>query len=321
MRTFNIVATVIVLVASAAFVSTASAQSPYTKDARWSVEFGGKAYDRPGDDLGIPLIIDGITRETLFDSEQASSLGSTAGAEVKFNFVSRHGNEIEIRTILANWNENYEIEGDNLRSPFFPVPGSEPTTVNYDYESDYFSIELMKRKAILPGVTCMFGPRFVSTKDEVTFAGSLLVDPGDGSPPVVFTQTQTTEATNALIGLQGGFEVNVPVGQTCYVNGFMRLGGYTNPTEVTIGGGDNFSNISTLTSETKSTGSFLGEVGGRLYGDIVPNCLAGYVGYEATWIDGIALAPAQLLPTSVGGVETSNTAFFHAVTFGFNFSY
>ncbi len=233
MRKFTLIATVIVLLANVAWVSKIHAQWPETtKDPRFTVEFGGKAYDRPGSKLGLPLITDGITMETLFDSGQASELASAGGAEVKFGFVSKRGREFEIRSIIADWQQDFEIEGQNLRSPFFPTAGSEPTTVNYDYNSDYFSIELMARRAISPGVTFMFGPRFVSTKDEVKFAGTLLVDPQDGSAPFNFVQTTTTEATNSMIGLQAGFEFNIPVTRDLYVNSFIRTGGYMNPTEV-----------------------------------------------------------------------------------------
>ncbi len=323
MRKFTLIATVIVLLANATWVAKTQAQWPQTtKDPRWTVEFGAKAYDRPGAELGLPLITDGVTMETLFDSNQASELGSAGGAEVKFGFVNKRGREYEIRTIIADWEQDFEINGANLRSPFFPTAGSEPTTVNYDYDSDYFSIEVMSRRAISPGITFMFGPRFVSTKDKVRFAGSLLVDPGDGSQPVVVVETTTTEATNALIGAQAGFEFNIPLTQDVYVSSFIRTGGYMNPTEVTSVTNNNVSfTQNPLEKRTKSTGSFLAEVGGRLYVDIIPNGMASYVGYEATWIDGLAVAPDQLVTPAGGGIETANTPFFHAVTFGINFNY
>jgi hypothetical protein len=321
-RKLTFFASFVVFLTNATFVLQANAQSPMSvaKDSRWTVEFGAKAYDRPGDDLALPLITDEITLAPLFDSTQASDLGNTVGAEVKFSFVTPRGKELEIRSILASWDEAYQFEGDNLQSPFFPSPELRPTTVNYDYESDYFSIEVMKRRDISRGITLMFGPRFVSTRDRVKLGGSISVNPGDGTT-VDFTQTQTTEATNALIGLQTGLEFDVPMNRYIHFNSFIRAGGYMNPTEVTTSVSDTVSTISTQTSQTKSTCSFLGEVGGRLYVDIVPNCVSSYVGYEATWIDGMALAPAQLLTTGSTGVETGNTPFFHAIAFGLNFNY
>ena len=285
-----------------------------TPDQRFSVEFGAKAYDRPGDDIGLPIISDSLTNEVLFDSENASDLGSAGGAEVKFNFLNKNGLELELRTIIADWEEVTEISGANLVSPFFIVPGAEPTSIEYGYDSDYFSIELMARRAIRPGITLMFGPRIVSTKDFVEIAGSLTVD------GTTFTEVQTTEATNILLGLQGGVEFNYPLADGIRLNSFGRFGGYTNPTEVNFGT-VNAPGASTESTLTKQTGSFLAEIGGRLYVDIFPNTLSAYVGYEATWIDGLALAPAQILSGGTNGVETANTPFFNAATLGINFTY
>ena len=286
-----------------------------------SVEIGGKAYERPGSRLGLPLITDANTLETLFDSNQVTDLGSAGGAEVKFNFLNRNGREFEVRSIIADWEEDFEIVGDSLRSPFFPVAGFEPSTVNIGTNADYFSIEIMERRAIIPGVTFMFGPRFVSTKDELNIAGTLAVDGGPGVGLVDVTQNQSFEATNSLLGLQAGLEFNIPLSQAVYVQSFIRAGGYYNPTEVTTSTSDTITAATTFDQQTKSTGSFLGEVGGRLYVDIIPNCVATYAGYEATWIDGVAVAPAQVLSTGLTGVETANTPFFHAFTFGINMSY
>ncbi|MFK7766960.1 MAG: hypothetical protein AB8B55_07035 [Mariniblastus sp.] len=323
MRTFTFAVTIIMLFANTSWVAKTHAQgrSSTFKDTRMSVEIGGKAYERPGSKLNLPLITDANTFETLFDSNQATDLGTTAGAEVKFNFLTKGGREIEVRTILANWDENTEIVGNDLRSPFFPVAGFEPTTVNFSAEADYFSIEVMERRAISPGITFMFGPRFISAKDRIDLSGTLGVDGGPGIGVVDVTQNQSFEATNSLIGLQAGFEFNFPVSQDIYLNSFIRTGGYYNPTETTRSTSESISTTTTSFTQTKATGSFVGEVGGRVYFDVIPNCVSTYAGYEATWIDGMAAAPAQALTTGSTGVETANTPFFHAFTFGVNMSY
>ncbi len=63
MRKFTLIVTVIVLLANVGWVAKTHAQWPSatTKDPRWTVEFGGKAYDRPGSQLGLPLITDRLT--------------------------------------------------------------------------------------------------------------------------------------------------------------------------------------------------------------------------------------------------------------------
>ncbi len=323
MSKLTIVTAVIVLFGSMLCVGQTQAQWPQTtfKDTRFSAEIGVKAYDRPGSDLLLPLINDRVTGVTLFDSQQATDLGGAAGAEVKFNFQSKFGRELEFRTIIADWDEDViSITGDDLVSPFFPVAGSEPTTVDYGYESDFFSVELMARRAVSPGIVLMFGPRIVSTKDRVNIVGSLDVDAGGGNL-VNVASTQSTEATNILLGLQSGFELNLPISQDMYIQSYVRAGGYMNPTEVNNSSFTNFNTAPTLSSERKSTGSFLGEVGVRLYVDIFSNSLSTYVGYEATWIDGLAVAPAQLLTPAGSGVQTGNTPFFNALTVGTQFRY
>jgi len=321
-RTLTLFATAVLLVATATWSAETQGQGwPQTTntDNRFSVEFGAKAYDRPGSDLGLPLISDSVTNQVLFDSDEATDLGSAPGAEVKFNFQTRFGREIEVRTIIAEWEQAAQIQGAGLQSPFFPAPGAAPTTVDFGYEADYFSIEVMSRRTVRPGTTLMFGPRFVSSKDLLTLAGTLTT--GTPAGPITVTQTQTFEATNALIGLQGGFELNFPISQSLYLNGYGRFGGYLNPTEVNFGNADTFTGVSTTDTISKSTGSFLAEIGGRIYVDIFPNALSAYVGYEATWIDGFALAPAQALTTGAMGVETANTPFWNAATIGLRWTY
>lgn len=323
MRKLHFFVVAIVLLGNVAWSAQALAQGPNntSRDIRWSVEAGARGYSRPGTELTLPLITDALTLTTLFDSNQATDLGNTAGAEVKFNFVTKNGREMEIRGILANWDQETTIEGANMVSPFFPVGGPNPTSVVYGYEADFFSMEIMARRAIAPGVTLMFGPRFVSTKDRVNIAGSLEVNPGGGAPFITVTETNSYETTNALIGLQTGFEFNLPVSQSVYVNSFIRVGGYTNPTEFTTTNTSSITTTVTTTRQTHTTGAFLGEVGGRVYFDLIPNSVSSYVGYEATWIDGLAIAPAQLLSPAGSGVDTTNTPFFQAITFGVRMNY
>lgn len=294
-----------------------------TEQKRWSVEAGTKFLIRPGSDLDIPIITNSQTLTTLFDVKDATSLGIAPAAEVKFNFMGRTGQEWEFRTILANWEETRgPVLGPNLSSPFFP-PDTNITRIDYQFDADFYSFELMaRRSAGLPGLVWMFGPRFVSSSNTVTNQASLFVDPGQGAPQVSVLNTSVTAAKNTLIGLQAGLEMNQPLGPNVYISGFARAGGYYNGTKVDSSSTDSFTNNVVTDRLTQSSQSFLGETGGRLYMDVVPNCFSVYLGYEANWIDGFAFAPAQLLqfegdPT----ISTGNTIFFHGVTFGMKYSY
>ena len=168
MRTFSIISTLVVLLTSAMLVAPAQAQWPQTTQHNpWSVEFGAKAFDRPGTDIGIPLISDSITLAPVFDSDDATDLGNDFGAEIRFNFQSRDGSELELRSYLVQFDEESDpVVGPNLISPFF-VDGIVPDTFVYGYESDIWNIELNKKVALVPGVVGLGGIRLISTSDKV----------------------------------------------------------------------------------------------------------------------------------------------------------
>lgn len=304
--------------------SSVSGQWHQTTDhKRWSVEAGSKFLIRPGSDLDLPLITDSRTLVTLFDVKDATSLGTAPAAEVKFNFASRTGQEWEFRTILANWEETRgPFFGPDLSSPFFS-PDTDIRRIDYQFDADFYSFELMARRSSgRSGLVWMLGPRLVSSSNTVTNHAVVAVDPGQGAPLFNVTSSSITHAKNTLIGLQAGVEMNQPIAPGLYISGFARAGGYYTPTKVDTSTTDSFTNEVFTTRQTKSSESFMGEAGGRIYMDLVPNVFSVYTGYEANWIDGFAFAPAQLLQfEGAPQIETTNTIFFHGVTFGLKYTY
>ncbi len=321
-RKFSILTAAAVAISAVLPASVCTAQWPGTtrgKDHKHTLEIGGLAYDRPGVDSDAPLISDAETGVSLFDAGDATSVGGAAGLDIKYQFESRGGRTLRFRSIIADFDTSSEINGPaGLASPL--LDGATTNRIQYDYDSRLLGFELMSARQIAPGVTFFAGPRYLSIREEVRTQVDGTFDFMDGLPPVPSTDLTNLAADNGLIGLQAGLEINMPVSQYFHVEGFIRGGGYYNPTEVgqstqTIAGGQ-FVNPPLLGDRnTKSTGSFLGEVGGRLFVDFIPDAVSGYVGYEATWIDGIALAPAQLV-AAPGVVDTANTLFYQAVTFG-----
>ena len=284
-----------------------------------SIEIGGKAYDRPTDDLGLALVRDSITNEVLLNSNQASDANNGTGVEARINFKGRHyGQRWELRTYLADFDNFQTVEGDNLTTPLFPT--IDPDRIDTGYESRLFSIELNRKRDFRPGVTLLAGGRFVSLREEFETGFEQLVATPTGSFNLI--GSRNIETKNPMIGLQIGAELNKPMTQRTYIHGFIKAGGFLNPTRFTSVTQDNFFGVTDDTTVDKSTGAMLAEVGGKVYHEVVPNCISCFVGYEATWLDGVAVAPAQFL--TVGGpltVQTNNTPFFHAVTFGFKFDY
>lgn len=293
----------------------------YTQIAQKNyIEIGGRAYNRPGSDLDFPVLTDGSTGETLFDVNSATSASSAAGVELQYHFQNRSGQKMEFRTFLGNWDTNNFFEGGNIESPLFP--GQVFDTVDYTYESEIFSFELMASRPLRQGLTIFGGPRFVSLRDKISTVGAQAFEPT--TIPFPRTSRQDFEAINNLIGLQAGLRYDQSLGQYFRSSGFIRTGGYMNPTKVRTSLEssivDGFPDVTLDTENTKSTGSFLAEVGGRMYVDLAPGC-ALYGGYEATWIDGVALAPTSFLSPTSNEVETANTLFMHAITFGVHFAW
>ena len=104
-----------------------------------------------------------------------------------------------------------------------------------------------------------------------------------------------------------------------FIESFIRAGGFANFIELTT-----FSD-STLSDPTNAVfrrdqSAFIGEVGGKVYWDLIPGLMSVFGGYEATWLDDVAVAPAQaaggLLPTEI---IAGDTPFYHAATFGLRF--
>ena len=305
-------------------------QQPTSRN-KMSLEIGAKIFDRPGDDSLAPVITDSLTNTTLLNQEQATDFGSDFGVEVKVNVPGRFGQGFEFRSIITDWDQQRTIFGNNLASPFFPdpldpaIPFVAPQTVIYDIESEFYSFELMQKRVVRPGLTVSAGPRFISTQDLILISGITNTTDAATGTAVTVTQDNDFEAKNSLIGLQLGLELNRPVAQSpsLYFTAFGRAGGYYNATRFdTISSTtDTTGALATFnqTRQTRSTESFVAEAGGRLNFEIIPNSFATFVGYEATVIDGIALASANV--ANINPIDTNNTVFFHAITFGAKLSY
>ena len=329
MRTFFTISVVAISIATSFSACHCHAQWPGTTrggDHKNWLEIGGRAYSRPGDGSEIPLITNADTGATLFTAEQATNAGSAPGMEISFGFEgSKYDRQWEFRSIIAGFDVDTTVPGPNLESTLFPGEGV--LGFDYQYESRLLSFELNSWRSLAPGIRFSSGPRYVSLTDTATtdLSGVASTGPVGGAPVIPLNTISTREATNGLIGLQAGLDLRFPVSSQIYTTGFIRTGGYYNPTEVTSSL-NSFSDGVLFdsepgTRETKSTGSFLAEVGGRIYVDLYEDAVSTYVGYEATWIDGIALAPPAFLSDGTSGVDTANTLFFHAITFGLRMNF
>lgn len=275
-------------------------------------EFGAKAYDRPGDDVGFPVLTDSVTNAILLESGDLTDLGGGAGAEVRFGSIGRRGRKWEVRTFLTNWSDEFNFEQPNLISPL--APGLDLDVVDILYDSELFSVEFSLKRQITPGVTLLWGPRFVSFNEELNFGTETEIL----TPPVGtfdLDSDNSIETRNALLGGQVGALINIPISRDIYINGFIRSGGFLNFVEMrTVA--DTTASEPIANTIRRNTGSFVGEAGGKVYFDAIPGSLSFFLGYEATWIDNVALAPVQAQTLTPTEITTGVTPFFHAVTFG-----
>ncbi len=310
---------------------TAQAQWPnntYGNPIGWEVEVGTRLMERPGTDNAFPLVTLEPTLVTAFDGEDASDLDFSAGVDFRFLKSTDYGTAWEIRGFFNNW-DNFESRFGTLSAPAFTpaaLPaGSFPSTFDYLYESELFSLELNYRTSIRPGITAYIGPRFAYLNEDV------VIDSTFNSPPIPpavfqFDLESITRTTNRLPGLGIGLEFRRPLLRDLFFVGNIRgavLANFastrteTNGTPV-VGGAAGPTVNALIFEDTATNVAGIGEVGGRLHWDIAPGTVSLYAGYEAIWLDGVGLGPTQLLESVSPPVSlnTSTTAVSHGLVFG-----
>jgi hypothetical protein len=143
-----------------------------------------------GDNIGSPFLIPGLLQiEDLIDADITEEPLSTILP------IGVLQSDLELFTIPLTTAFDGDVSTLSLVWPFLPddilAEGiSAPTLENiFDvqslttrYTSDYTSIELMSRRNTNPGVTWLFGPRFVSVREELQITAA-------GTSPVRIFQT------------------------------------------------------------------------------------------------------------------------------------
>ncbi len=305
--------------------SAVSAQWPaqtYGTRPGWEIEMGTRILDRPGTMQTIPLVRDDVTLETLFDAEQASDLQVSAGVDFRFQKMTDYDMSWEVRGYFNQWDQSESRTGVLDALNFTPqgLPeNTQLTQFTYDYDSNLFDIELNFKRAVRPGLTLMAGPRFMSLEETATVNANFF-NPLVGN----FLQIETrSETSNPLKGLGIGAEFRRPFTRDMFFVGSIRGGVFHNAASSrvtaaqTLFGAPNGTTTFIDDTETKTAG--VGEISARIHYDIIPGNVSLYGGYEAMWLDGVAVAPAQILSVSTPAlpfVNTQNTIFAHGLSVG-----
>jgi len=190
----------------------------------------------------------------------------------------------------------------------------------WTYTTRLYGAELNLRRDLAPRLTVLAGFRWARLQEDL-----------QGTMPtervVPFWDTKTT---NNLYGFQIGGEWKMLSHSRFSIDGLIKAGIFENHADEAAV----VSIYRTLYGETDSTdhAAFLGEVGLRCKYQLTERVVLK-VGYEAMWLEGMALAPAQISKTMSHavpvtdvyvqslGVDSGSGAFFHGATIGLEYAF
>ncbi|MBV5330815.1 MAG: BBP7 family outer membrane beta-barrel protein [Chlorobium sp.] len=234
-----------------------------------------------------------------------------------------------------------------MRAPggFYQTQDFTYQAMQWDYSTKLYNAEFNAHRKLSDHVAMLAGFRWLQLKENLQGtlppsdrteplwklnSDSTLVDVArfethQGIPVTSgFPPFWNTSTTNNLYGLQIGAEGKIFERGRFSIGGLMVGGGYLNHAEESTG--VSIFKVVRPSSASSNTLAFLGEAG--LHCDYqVTNGLSLKVGYQAIWIDGVALAPGQIqetyttLPDTVSslGVNTSSSVLYHGGTVGLKY--
>ena len=175
-------------------------------------------------------------------------------------------------------------------------------------------------------MTVLAGFRWAELLEELQ---GILAPPDTGGAGA-FWDTQTK---NNLYGLQIGAEARLFERGRFSIGGVLKAGAYDNHAEVASSA--RMARIWFGDSCTTDNFAFLGEIGVQCKYQVLPR-LSLKAGYEAMWLEGVALAPGQIAETycyssgghsppgqlcTGAGVNCNSGAFYHGATVGLEYSF
>jgi hypothetical protein len=147
-----------------------------------------------------------------------------------------------------------------------------------------------------------------------------------GGPAGNYPPFWNTHTTNNLYGVQIGVDARMLELGRFSLQGLMKIGIFDNNAQQSTG--VSLEKVVYPSQATTNRVAFVGEVGLQLKYQVIKG-LAVKVGYEALWLDGVALAPGQIqqtsssLPSSVHalGINCGSAVLFQGATAGLEYSF
>jgi hypothetical protein len=208
-----------------------------------------------------------------------------------------------------------------MRSPgvFLQTQESTQQTMAWIYASKLYNAELNVRWNPYCRLTVLAGIRWLNLSEN--FQGTLAPPTIVGEPP--FWNTSTT---NNLYGIQTGLEGVLFERGAFSIDALAKAGIYDNSAEESTG----VSTFKIVRPSSASThhAAFVGEIGLQCKYKVTKGLFLK-AGYEAIWLEGVALAPGQiqetLMPTPITaqalGVNCDSGIFYHGATAGLEYSF
>jgi hypothetical protein len=232
---------------------------------------------------------------------------------------------------ISGWNSQSTISPADpqdwrwltMRSPdhFLQTNQGVGSGMAWAYSSQLYNAELNARWNPSSRVTMLAGFRWVNLGEKLV--GAL-------SPPTISWEPPfwNTTTINNLFGFQIGADGKLWERGRFSIGGLVKAGMYDNDAEETTA-------VSVIAkqlrsgSATANHAAFVGETG-LLCKYQVTRALLLRAGYEAIWLEGVALAPGQVQETFVTivpmsaqamGVNCNSGAFYHGATAGLEYSF
>jgi hypothetical protein len=180
--------------------------------------------------------------------------------------------------------------------------------------TDLFSAELNLRRRANDWLTLMAGLRWIELHDLLTFQ----FQPNGGAAATMYT----IDANNHLYGFQVGGLVDVWTNGLWSVNAWAKAGLFHNSADQLTN--VFFPGVGTVGDQDDNT-AFAGDLAITAVRQL-NDWLAFRIGYQLLWIDGVALAPDQLLGTNdvtvpIAILENDSEVFFHGGFLGLEASW
>ena len=339
-------------------VAAVAAEQPQA-DPRWTLSIEAIALQRSGNASRtlvervpgtVPFLTTFTTPGTEAFNSDAFRQTISVGPKIGLRYRVDSATSVEIAYFNIS-SQSASTVGPDTPADWLVMraPGAFWQTQDFGYQgmtwtdaTSLYSAEINGRRMLSSGVTVFVGIRWLQLNDKLvgTLTPADLTQPTwkqtcpacnlfqitAGDPAGAFPPFWTTSTSNNLYGVQLGIDGPIVARDRLSLAGLLKVGLFDN--NATQFAGVSLQKVVHPASATTNHAAFVGEAGVQLRYQL-SNELTLKLGYEALWLAGVALAPAQIQRTNTTaagvvtalGVDTASNVLFQGVTFGLERSF